>query len=238
MKKLLLSTAVVAAVSAGMSSSASAALATGSTLDFDPGVAGGNYGFIVSGSYFAMDTNGSGTFTKPERTGLTQNDGLLVGSAQTASGSHSGAPGCTNGVGTCTNTGENPGIDAPWGFFGNTGMHYNSAGSLLSAAGNTATIDFSGWTVNWNGGDINMGSGGSAGVATVICAVDCAENDTYTIDYFATVPATDPGFGGVNYTLHLEGTVGPAAVVPVPAALWLFGSGLLGLVGVARRKAA
>ena len=29
-----------------------------------------------------------------------------------------------------------------------------------------------------------------------------------------------------------------ARVVPVPAAVWLFGSGLLGLVGVARRKAA
>lgn len=29
-----------------------------------------------------------------------------------------------------------------------------------------------------------------------------------------------------------------AAVVPVPAAVWLFGSGLLGLVGVARRKQA
>lgn len=28
----------------------------------------------------------------------------------------------------------------------------------------------------------------------------------------------------------------PAAVVPVPAAVWLFGSGLLGLVGIARRK--
>ena len=26
------------------------------------------------------------------------------------------------------------------------------------------------------------------------------------------------------------------AVVPVPAALWLFGSGLLGLIGIARRK--
>ena len=26
------------------------------------------------------------------------------------------------------------------------------------------------------------------------------------------------------------------AVIPVPAALWLFGSGLLGLVGIAKRK--
>jgi hypothetical protein len=29
----------------------------------------------------------------------------------------------------------------------------------------------------------------------------------------------------------------PTTVVPVPAAVWLFGSGLLGLVGIARRKA-
>ena len=27
-----------------------------------------------------------------------------------------------------------------------------------------------------------------------------------------------------------------SAVVPIPAAVWLFGSGLMGLVGVARRK--
>ena len=32
--------------------------------------------------------------------------------------------------------------------------------------------------------------------------------------------------------------VGEVAVVPVPAAAWLFGSGLIGLVGIARRKTA
>lgn len=35
-----------------------------------------------------------------------------------------------------------------------------------------------------------------------------------------------------------SGNVGSASVVPVPAAVWLFGSGLLGLVGMARRKKA
>jgi hypothetical protein len=35
-----------------------------------------------------------------------------------------------------------------------------------------------------------------------------------------------------------DGGEPPSAAVPVPAAVWLFGSGLLGLVGVARRKAA
>jgi hypothetical protein len=34
-----------------------------------------------------------------------------------------------------------------------------------------------------------------------------------------------------NYSMHI------ATVVPVPAAVWLFGSGLIGLAGIARRKA-
>ncbi len=38
-------------------------------------------------------------------------------------------------------------------------------------------------------------------------------------------------FNGVTTTWHLEGTV-----VPIPAAVWLLGSGLLGLFGMARGK--
>jgi len=41
--------------------------------------------------------------------------------------------------------------------------------------------------------------------------------------------------GGANASIGLVGA-NPASVVPVPAAVWLFGSGLLGLAGVARRK--
>ena len=39
----------------------------------------------------------------------------------------------------------------------------------------------------------------------------------------------------LNFSPNFEFTVGTSAI-PVPAAVWLFGSGLLGLVGVARRK--
>jgi len=42
--------------------------------------------------------------------------------------------------------------------------------------------------------------------------------------------------GGIRYSGNAIMT--NVAVVPVPAAVWLFGSGLLGLVGVARRKKA
>ncbi len=48
------------------------------------------------------------------------------------------------------------------------------------------------------------------------------------------IPMVDGAFIGFNANFNLNG-ITPSAV-PVPAAVWLFGSGLLGLVGVARRK--
>lgn len=61
-----------------------------------------------------------------------------------------------------------------------------------------------------------------------------------------TIGAWDFGFDtGGQYTLNKSGLLfawaaqsGDVSAVPVPAAVWLFGSGLLGLVGVARRKSA
>ena len=44
------------------------------------------------------------------------------------------------------------------------------------------------------------------------------------------IPATD--------SLCVDGCFLTGQVVPIPAALWLFGSGLLGLIGIARKKAA
>lgn len=57
----------------------------------------------------------------------------------------------------------------------------------------------------------------------------CGLNTCYTT---AAVPGMENGpFPGYNAQFNLT-----AAPVPVPAAVWLFGSGLLGLVGIARRK--
>ena len=49
-------------------------------------------------------------------------------------------------------------------------------------------------------------------------------------------PMTSGPFPGWNVVL--DGTLAGQYVVPIPAAAWLFGSGLLGLVGMARRKKA
>ena len=48
-----------------------------------------------------------------------------------------------------------------------------------------------------------------------------------------TISAFVDSYGAISAT---GSEVPPPSAVPVPAAVWLFGSGLLGLVGVARRK--
>jgi hypothetical protein len=211
MKKTLVSIAIVGALGI-TSQSAQAALASDANLSID---AGSNFGMEVSPGFILP-------------TAISGNNGINIGTIQNATGSHSGAP----------DGSESPDIDNPWTFFSNTGMHGSSSAiNILSddGAGNV-TLDFSGWYVTWNAIPvIDMGSGGAAAMT---CSGTCAAGDTYELTYAAVVPAGDPSsFGGVNYSLNLFGTVSDAAVIPVPAAVWLFGSGLLGLVGVARRKA-
>ncbi|HED33210.1 MAG TPA: hypothetical protein ENJ08_03190 [Gammaproteobacteria bacterium] len=43
----------------------------------------------------------------------------------------------------------------------------------------------------------------------------------------------DPYYDGYTYNYNISASV---SSVPVPAAVWLFGSGLLGLLGIAKRK--
>jgi hypothetical protein len=56
--------------------------------------------------------------------------------------------------------------------------------------------------------------------------------------------ADDPLFGGwsapgaIPITVSYVDAVVTSTPVPLPATVWLFGSALIGLVGVARRKAA
>ncbi len=239
MKKTALSTAVLLALGLTSVVAHAATVNTGDQLTITAGQATSVNNVITSftGSYFAMDSNKDSKIQQSEKTALSQGTtGLVIGVTTAAGASHTGVP----------VAGDTNAIDAPWAFFGNTGSDYLK----VAATGSTASgLNMSGWTVTWNGiAAIPMGSGawqplncsalGCTGHTftngNAMFTWDGVYGDAYSLNYAATVPVGDPsGFGGVQYYLHLEGVVNP---VPLPAAVWLLGSGLLGLVGVSRRK--
>ena len=97
------------------SAAAKAALLPSATLIFDDPVI--DNGLVVAGSNFGVDFTNDGVIELSERTGLMSNDGLILGVDQSGS------------VTT-------PGIDHPWSFFGQQGIHQTtSAVSILSDDG-------------------------------------------------------------------------------------------------------
>lgn len=217
MKKTILASALATGLSLVAVGAQAAMLNNGDKLNITAGVqqydAYGNLINVSPGSWFGMDMNGNSNISGTEKTPIY--------------------PGTDGGV--IIGTTQPPGQIDYWGFFDNPGNDYTT---VAPTGGTTSGINFSGWTVIWNGvSGINMGSGAwgagfSNGIANFVW--DGVYGNAYALDYTATVPFNDPsGFGGVKYKLHLEGVV---QAVPVPAALWLFGSGLLGLISVVRRK--
>jgi len=92
------------------------------------------------------------------------------------------------------------------------------------------TADFSAWEVYWNGSVFQQGprpvNTGPFGVATGSYNL---LTKAYSLDWVSQINGGP--FNSVIGFWHIEGTV-----VPVPAAAWLFGSGLIGLFAAARRK--
>jgi len=88
-------------------------------------------------------------------------------------------------------------------------------------------------------GDTLVGSLSFTGASPGSSSLTMADNDTPAGTWFNTagdqINTLNPaGMYAMAYAIS-NVTVSPA-VVPVPAAVWLFGSGLLGLAGVARRR--
>ncbi len=196
---------------------------------------------VTSGSYYGVDQNNDSAITNVEKTPLSEGTtGLVIGAITTPGATHSGPP----------TAGDTNQITAPDYFFGNTGSWYST---IPITGSTTAGLNMSGWNWPWNGlPSIPEGSG--AWQPTNCAALGCTGytftdgigrlqwdgvyGHAYLLDYASTVLAGDPsGFGGVHFYTHLEGIVA-AAPVPVPAAVWLFGSGLMGLLGVIRKRRA
>ena len=93
--------------------------------------------------------------------------------------------------------------------------------------------------------DGNAVAGGALYVSTLL-GVDFTNmqvNNIFGVNglniYYDTLDEDSAYLGGFTYDLMGGGQLIPLnkPVVPIPASVWLFGSGLIGLIGVARRKA-
>ena len=174
-----------------------------------------------------------------------------VANTDTTPGAHYYAAGCGYITGTCTNQSAAPDgatglflnaafLSAPFGFLAPT---VGSAAATDYGPGNIAfdstdnfTITFPVLEAQWNEGYFTLGS--SAGGIVFDCSGANSGNITCTAENLITAAEDSLGFAGQTAQWELHGTLDTPHVseVPVPAAVWLFGSGLLGLVGVARRK--
>lgn len=230
LKKTVLDLAMGSVALIGVTGAHAVSLNPGDILALDAGVtvynASGDPTDVASGSWFALDMNGSMTISGYEKVALSQGTtGVVIGQTTAPGASHAGGilPGDTNA------------ISAPWELFGNTGSDFTTVGI---AGGIGAGLDFSGWSVTYNGVVSSLGSGAwgagfTDGVANF--AWDGQYGGHYTLDYAATVPIPQGSvgpFGSTLYRLHLEGTV---QAVPEASSWGMMLAGL-GLVGVAARR--
>jgi hypothetical protein len=138
--------------------------------------------------------------------------------------------------------GANTFAGTPWTMFGTS---VEMTAGNYSITNGTSTLNY---TVGAGqiGAQAHMNWGNFPGYTDMLIAFVWNYSDSggvRTLTPGATGPGTNGGGvtmvnGFKGFTPVVNMTTNTAAPVPVPAAAWLFGSGLLGLVGVARRKKA
>ncbi len=106
--------------------------------------------------------------------------------------------------------------------------------ATIDTVANTVSADFSSLYLA-----VDLGPNFMFVMTAPVSVVDGTYNPANNLAWLSwteTMTYTDPS--GQEWTITLDALVdGKLTPVPVPAAAWLFGSGLLGLIGVARRRA-
>ncbi|MFV2004643.1 MAG: VPLPA-CTERM sorting domain-containing protein [Gammaproteobacteria bacterium] len=135
--------------------------------------------------------------------------------------------------------------------FGMQAFSFNYDNSLTVSATNIIDIDPLSWTIsqdaNAGGGfgkfDFALSGNGSSRTEQLLFTISGVTGDT--INDYAVASGLKPT-SGEFFAAHIAGfdttngvtsaQFAGSTVVPVPAAVWLFGSGLIGLAGFARRR--
>ena len=105
------------------------------------------------------------------------------------------------------------------------------AGQTYNETNGTSSVNMSAWFSNWNGTDFNQGK-----TSVTLTTTGCAGTLCNFVASWSSLISGGP-FDGNTGCWFITGTVdGVAGAVPIPAAAWLMGSGLVGLASVARRR--
>lgn len=180
---------------------------------------------VTSGQFGMNDPiNGSG-------------DESAIGPFTLTMGSYQGVESFDAGTGTTSVA--NPIVTWAFGYFGNvnnftaassanpavTGGGPAPSGTTDDVAG-TISLDLSSWFAEWNGTSFNQGDANATGTYNAVTG-------EFTVGWSSLINGGT--FNGKTGYWELTGTADVSAV-PVPAAVWLMGSGLVGLASVARRR--
>jgi len=191
-----------------------------------------------------MDIAVNGDFETGDFTGWSQFPGSQGAAAQTIAAGNPGSAAFLHETGPAANLIKQANL-LPGAWNGQTvDIQFDMKGS--AAIGGVFFVEFFN---ELDGGGVGPGGG-------ILAVIGNPTADWTTYNFSTTAGDAVSAAGGI--TLQLNGVCGADAgcvsdwyidnvsisadvevpAVPVPAAVWLFGSGLLGLIGVARRKTA
>ena len=83
---------------------------------------------------------------------------------------------------------------------------------------------------------INNFSGSMLEFAQLVGLDDSSGISILSLEFFTSASTSPYGDASSDSTVYFDNVSISTSAIPIPAAVWLFGSGLIGLIGVARRK--
>jgi len=225
MKKTILTVALLAAT--GVASAAPVAVT--STFDM----------YDITGALVNQDATVTGSFDYDAGTWAVASDELFFGATWTAYG------GALYGEGTHIVSTDDSGVGGEAGPDMTFTVGEGQTGGVIKFAwGTSFGIDVIQLWDNATGDSLDVLATQPTiecalpfpGAPAEVCSVTSVDTET-SLDGILGQKMVDGPFIGFSANFDIDGGIpGAPSAVPVPAAVWLFGSGLLGLVGVARRK--